>query len=35
MDTRVPPIIAAAPDRARTLQPLLDAHGAEMDRRAR
>ncbi|WP_428674276.1 acyl-CoA dehydrogenase family protein [Reyranella sp.] len=33
MDTHVPPIAAAAPDRARALQPLLDAHGPEMDRR--
>ncbi|MCW5733760.1 MAG: acyl-CoA dehydrogenase family protein [Enhydrobacter sp.] len=33
MDTRLPPIATAAPDRARALRPLLDAHGAEMDRR--
>ncbi len=33
MDTRLPPTATAAPDRARALQPLLDAHGAEMDRR--
>lgn len=33
MDTRVPAIAASAPERARALQPLLDAHGAEMDRR--
>jgi len=33
MDTSVLPTIAAAPERARALQPLLDAHGAEMDRR--
>ena len=33
MDTRVPAITASAPERARALQPLLDAHGAEMDRR--
>lgn len=33
MDTRLPPIATAAPDRARALQPLLDAHGPEMDRR--
>jgi alkylation response protein AidB-like acyl-CoA dehydrogenase len=33
MDTRVPAITTSAPERARALQPLLDAHGAEMDRR--
>ena len=33
MDTRLPSTITPAPDRARALQPLLDAHGAEMDRR--
>ena len=34
MDTRVQPAIAkSAPERARALQPLLDEHGAEMDRR--
>ena len=34
MDTRVQPTAAtSAPERARTLQPLLDAQGAEMDRR--
>ena len=33
MDTRVPAITASAPERARALQSLLDAHGAEMDRR--
>ena len=33
MDTRVPSITTSAPERARALQPLLDAHGAEMDRR--
>jgi len=33
MDTRVSPITASAPERARALQPLLDAHGPEMDRR--
>jgi indole-3-acetate monooxygenase len=34
MDTSVRPALAAsAPERARALQPLLDAHGAEMDRR--
>jgi indole-3-acetate monooxygenase len=33
MDTRVPAITIPAPERARALQPLLDAHGAEMDRR--
>src|SRR6185436_1344561 len=33
MDTRVPAITSSAPERARALQPLLDAHGAEMDRR--
>jgi alkylation response protein AidB-like acyl-CoA dehydrogenase len=33
MDTRVPSIITSAPERARALQPLLDEHGAEMDRR--
>ncbi|HYD05175.1 MAG TPA: acyl-CoA dehydrogenase family protein [Reyranella sp.] len=33
MDTRVPPITTSAPERARALQPLLDEHGAEMDRR--
>jgi len=33
MDTRVPPIATSAPERARALQPLLDEHGAEMDRR--
>ena len=33
MDTRVPLLTTAAPDRARALQPLLDTHGAEMDRR--
>jgi alkylation response protein AidB-like acyl-CoA dehydrogenase len=33
MDTSVPSIITSAPERARALQPLLDEHGAEMDRR--
>ena len=33
MDTRVSATTARAPERARALQPLLDAHGAEMDRR--
>ncbi len=34
MDTRVQPVVAtSAPERARALQSLLDAHGAEMDRR--
>ena len=34
METRVQPTAAtSAPERARALQPLLDAHGAEMDRR--
>ena len=33
MDTRVPAIATSAPERARALQPLLDEHGAEMDRR--
>jgi alkylation response protein AidB-like acyl-CoA dehydrogenase len=33
MDTRVSATTASAPERARALQPLLDAHGAEMDRR--
>lgn len=34
MDTRVQPAITkSAPERARALQPLLDEHGAEMDRR--
>jgi alkylation response protein AidB-like acyl-CoA dehydrogenase len=33
MDTRVPAITSSAPERARALQPLLDQHGAEMDRR--
>jgi alkylation response protein AidB-like acyl-CoA dehydrogenase len=33
MDTRVPAIATSAPERARALQPLLDQHGAEMDRR--
>jgi alkylation response protein AidB-like acyl-CoA dehydrogenase len=33
MDTRVPTITASPSERARALQPLLDAHGAEMDRR--
>ena len=33
MDTRVSSITTPAPERARALQPLLDAHGAEMDRR--
>ena len=34
MDTRVQPAIAKSPsERARSLQPLLDEHGAEMDRR--
>jgi indole-3-acetate monooxygenase len=34
MDTRVQPAVTLnAPERARTLQPLLDEHGAEMDRR--
>ena len=34
MDTMVQPsILPSAPDRARALQPLLDAHGPEMDRR--
>jgi alkylation response protein AidB-like acyl-CoA dehydrogenase len=33
MDTRVPAITTSAPERARALQPLLDQHGAEMDRR--
>jgi alkylation response protein AidB-like acyl-CoA dehydrogenase len=33
MDTRVPATTLSAPERARALQPLLDAHGAEMDRR--
>jgi indole-3-acetate monooxygenase len=33
MDNRVPAITTSAPERARALQPLLDEHGAEMDRR--
>ncbi|MDP2376165.1 acyl-CoA dehydrogenase family protein [Reyranella sp.] len=34
MDTRVQPAVTiSAPERARALQPLLDEHGAEMDRR--
>src|SRR4029079_6959852 len=33
MDTHVPAITTSAPERARDLQPLLDEHGAEMDRR--
>jgi indole-3-acetate monooxygenase len=33
MDTRVPAITISAPERARALQPLLDEHGPEMDRR--
>src|ERR1700761_6535972 len=33
MDTRVPAITTSAHERARALQPLLDQHGAEMDRR--
>jgi alkylation response protein AidB-like acyl-CoA dehydrogenase len=33
MDTRVPSVTVSAPERARALQPLLDEHGAEMDRR--
>ena len=33
MDTRVSAITSSAPERARALQPLLDDHGAEMDRR--
>ncbi len=33
MDIQVPPATVSAPERARTLQPLLDAHGADMDRR--
>ncbi|UYN97162.1 MAG: acyl-CoA dehydrogenase family protein [Enhydrobacter sp.] len=33
MDSRLPPAAAGALDRARGLQKLLDAHGAEMDRR--
>ncbi|MDP1965579.1 MAG: acyl-CoA dehydrogenase family protein [Reyranella sp.] len=34
MDTHVQPAVAtSAPERARALQPLLDEHGAEMDRR--
>jgi alkylation response protein AidB-like acyl-CoA dehydrogenase len=33
MDTRVAPVTTDAAERARALQPLLDAHGAEMDRR--
>ena len=33
MDTRVPAITTSAPERARALQPLLDQHGPEMDRR--
>lgn len=33
MDTRVPAITTSAPERARALQPLLDEHGPEMDRR--
>lgn len=34
MDSRVQPVVdRSAPERARTLQPLLDEHGAEMDRR--
>jgi alkylation response protein AidB-like acyl-CoA dehydrogenase len=34
MDTRVQSVVArSAPERARALQPLLDEHGAEMDRR--
>jgi alkylation response protein AidB-like acyl-CoA dehydrogenase len=34
MDTQVQPsLTAAAPERARALQPLLDAHGPEIDRR--
>ena len=34
MDSRVQPaLVASAPERARALQPLLDAHGPEMDRR--
>jgi alkylation response protein AidB-like acyl-CoA dehydrogenase len=34
MDSRIPPtIVTSAEERARALQPLLDEHGAEMDRR--
>ena len=34
METLVPPALAAsAPERARAVQALLDAHGPEMDRR--
>jgi len=33
MDTRVQTIVTSAEERARALQPLLDEHGAEMDRR--
>ena len=33
MDTRVSAITSSAPERARALQPQLDDHGAEMDRR--
>jgi alkylation response protein AidB-like acyl-CoA dehydrogenase len=33
MDTNVQPLLTSAPDRARALQPLLDAHGPEIDRR--
>src|SRR5437763_6079698 len=33
MDTRVSSSTLSAPERARALQPLLDEHGAEMDRR--
>ena len=33
MDTRVKTAAESAPERARALQPLLDEHGAEMDRR--
>jgi alkylation response protein AidB-like acyl-CoA dehydrogenase len=33
MDTRVPAMTASPVERARALQPLLDEHGAEMDRR--
>lgn len=33
MDTRLSPLTASPSERARALQPLLDEHGAEMDRR--
>ena len=33
MDARVSPVTTSAEARARALQPLIDAHGAEMDRR--